>query len=255
LHPTPLPVNLSAMRKLRALFLDIDDTLYSTSAFAARARRYAMEAMIAYGLRLTVDEALAELREVISEFGSNYSFHYDRLLKRLPDSVLPKGNHALLVAAAVGAYHDTKYKRLLPFDDVPGVLQSIHDGTDLVVGVITDGLTHKQAEKLVRLGVVKWLDTSAIFISDQIGISKPNIKLYQRACDVVGVAPSECMYVGDHPEHDIPPAKAIGMVTVRHRSCGGKHAERESPVSPDYEIRTLGELLPILRDDFGCNLL
>ena len=239
------------MRALKAVFLDIDDTLYSTSAFAERARRNAMEAMIAHGLRMSVDDAMAELREVISEFGSNYSFHYDRLLKRLPADVLPSGNHALVVAAAVGAYHDTKYKRLLPFDDVADALRRIHDRTDLIVGVITDGLTHKQAEKLVRLGVVKWLDTSAIFISDQIGISKPNKKLYQRACDVVGVSPTESIYVGDHPENDIPPAKAIGMVTVRHRSIGGKYVDRESTVAPDYEIRAFAELLPILRDDFG----
>lgn len=239
------------MRTLRALFLDIDDTLYSTSAFAETARRNAMEAMIRHGLRMTVDDAMAELREVITEFGSNYSFHYDRLLKRLPASVLPTGNHALLAAAAVSAYHDTKYRRLSPFEDVPLVLQRIHDETELVVGIITDGLTLKQAEKLVRLGVTPWLDTSAIFISDQIGISKPNRKLYQRACDVVGIPPAECMYVGDHPEHDVPPAHEIGMVTVRFRSEGGKHADRDGPVPPDHEIRRFGDLLPLLRDEYG----
>jgi putative hydrolase of the HAD superfamily len=239
------------MRTLRAVFLDIDDTLYSTSEFAERARRNAMEAMIRHGLGLTVDQAMAELREVISEFGSNYSFHYDRLLKRLPSSVLPEGNHALVVAAAVSAYHDTKYQRLSPFEDVHEVLQRIHDNTDLILGVITDGLTHKQAEKLVRLDVVRWLDRSAIFISDQIGISKPNRKLYQRACADAGVAPEECLYVGDHPVNDIEPARSIGMITVRHRSTGGKHAAREGPVPPDYEIHAFGELVTILRDDFG----
>ncbi len=243
------------MRTLRALFLDIDDTLYSTSAFAERARRNAMEAMIRNGLRLTPEAAMAELREVINEFGSNYSFHYDRLLKRLPPNVLPTGNHALVVAAAVSAYHDTKYRRLSPFEGVHGVLERIHEHTDLIVGIITDGLTHKQAEKLVRLGVVRWLDTGAVFISDQIGISKPNQKLYQRACDVVGVTPTECMYVGDHPEHDVPPANAIGMITVRHRAAGCKHADRESAVTPDYEIASFRELLAILRDDFAFSAL
>ena len=239
------------MRTLRALFLDIDDTLYSTSEFAATARRNAMEAMIRHGLRMTIEEAMAELYEVISEFGSNYSFHYDRLLKRLPASRLPEGNRAILVAAAVSAYHDTKYRSLFPFRDVPQVLRSIHENTDLVVGIITDGLELKQAEKLVRLGVVEWLDPKAIFISDQIGISKPNRKLYQRACETIGVPPGECMYVGDHPDHDIVPAKALGMVAVRHRGSGGKHAAREAATEPDYEISTFHELIPILRGDFG----
>ena len=34
------------MSELKAIFFDIDDTLYSTSEFAATARRNAMEAMI-----------------------------------------------------------------------------------------------------------------------------------------------------------------------------------------------------------------
>ena len=239
------------MGKLRALFLDIDDTLYSTSEFAAVARRAAMDAMIRYGLKMRIEDAMAELYEVISEFGSNYPYHYDRLLRRLPPSALPDVNPAIVVAAAIGAYHDTKYRSLFPFRDVPDVLHRIRNGTDLVIGVITEGLEIKQAEKLVRLGVVPYLTPGAIFISDQIGISKPNRKLYQRACAEVGVRPSEAMYVGDHPENDIAPAKELGMIAVRHRWQGGKHAATEGPVAADHEIRSFHELIPILRDEFG----
>ncbi len=239
------------MRKLRALFLDIDDTLYSTSEFAATARRAAMDAMIRHGLRLRLDEAMSELMEVIGEFGSNYPYHYDRLLRRLPPEALPEGNPAILVAAAVGAYHDTKYRSLFPFRDVPDVLQRLREGTDLKLGIITEGLEIKQAEKLVRLGLTRWIHADAIFISDQIGVSKPNRKLYQRACRDVGVKPEEAMYVGDHPENDIAPSKALGMVAVRHRWQGGKHAAEQGSVAPDYEIRSFHELLQILRDEFG----
>lgn len=239
------------MGKLRALFLDIDDTLYSTSEFAAAARRAALDAMIRHGLKMSLEEAVAELAEVIAEFGSNYPHHYDRLLRRLPADRLPPGNPAILVAAAVGAYHDTKYRSLFPFRDVPDVLSRLRAETDLKIGVITEGLEIKQAEKLVRLDLVKWIARDAIFISDQIGISKPNRKLYARACSESGVRPEEAMYVGDHPVNDIAPAKALGMVTVRHRWQGGKHAREEGAVQPDYEIRGFQDLIPILRDHFG----
>src|SRR5262245_2597803 len=239
------------MPKLRALFLDVDDTLYSTSEFAATARRAALDAMIRHGLRISIDDAYAELAEVIAEFGSNYTNHYDRLLRRLPESALPPGNTAILVAAAVGAYHDTKYRSLFPFRDVPEVLERLATSTKLKLGVITEGLEIKQAEKLVRLGITKYLAPEAIFISDQIGISKPNTKLYLRACRAVDVKPEEAMYVGDHPKNDIAPAKAIGMVAVRHRWQGGKHAREECEVAPDFEIRGFQELIPILRDEFG----
>jgi putative hydrolase of the HAD superfamily len=239
------------MPKLSALFLDVDDTLYSTSEFAATARRAALDAMIRHGLRMTIDDAYAELSEVIAEFGSNYTNHYDRLLRRLPEDALPPGNPAILVAAAVGAYHDTKYRSLFPFRDVPEVLERLSTATKLKLGVITEGLEIKQAEKLVRLGITKYLAPDAIFISDQIGISKPNTKLYLRACRAVDVKPEEAMYVGDHPVNDIAPAKAIGMVAVRHRWQGGKHAREECAVAPDFEIRGFQELIPILRDEFG----
>ena len=37
---------------LKAIFFDIDDTLFSTTEFADRARRGAVDAMRRYGLRL-----------------------------------------------------------------------------------------------------------------------------------------------------------------------------------------------------------
>ena len=240
-----------AKPQIRVVFLDIDDTLYSTSEFSATARTNAMEAMISQGLDLPVEHALAELNEVIAEFGSNYGNHYNQLLKRLPPECIPPGNTALLVAAAIAAYHDTKFRSLSPFEDVPEVLRRIRENTDLTLGVITEGLEVKQAEKLVRLGVERWLDRNAVFISDQIGISKPNEKLYQRACQFTGVKPREAMYVGDHPERDIAPAKSLGMVTVRHRWAGGKWAALDGTVEPDYEIESFRELIPILRDDLG----
>ena len=50
----------------RPVFFDIDDTLYSTSEFAAQARRNAVDAMIQYGLRMDRDEVLREFREVVT---------------------------------------------------------------------------------------------------------------------------------------------------------------------------------------------
>jgi putative hydrolase of the HAD superfamily len=211
--------------------------------------------MIRLGLRMSLEDAVLELAEVIAEFGSNFPHHYDRLLRRVPPNALPPGNPAVLVAAAVGAYHDTKYRSLFPFRDVHDVLASVTTRTELKVGVITEGLEIKQAEKLVRLDLVRYLARDAIFISDQIGVSKPNRKLYLRACHDSGVQPQEAMYVGDHPDNDIAPAKAIGMVAVRHRWQGGKHALEEGPVKPDYEIRAFRDLVPILKDDFGFSAL
>ncbi|HLY09080.1 MAG TPA: TIGR02253 family HAD-type hydrolase [Planctomycetota bacterium] len=233
---------------LKAVFFDIDDTLFSTTEFAEKARRGAADAMRRHGLRLPTDHILRELSEVITEFSSNYEHHFDKLLLRLPRRAFDGVNPAILVAAGVHAYHDAKVHQLRPYPDVPPVLKKLGH-TDLVRGIITAGLQQKQADKVLRLGLYEYFTPTAIFISDQIGISKPNPKLYQRACDEVGVQPQETMYVGDHPTQDIDPANALGMVTVHIRR--GRHAPKQGKTKASYELKNFKELLTVLRKDFN----
>jgi putative hydrolase of the HAD superfamily len=237
-----------ARHELRAVFFDIDDTLYSTTGFAALARRNALEAMRKYGLRMAIPSLQRELGEVISEFSSNYENHFDKLLLRIAPRAYEGVNRAILISAAVAAYHDSKFTQLRPFPDVIPALKVLAR-TDLIRGIITSGLEIKQAEKLIRLGVYGHMTPTAIFISDQIGISKPNMKLFQRACSEVGVKPEESMYVGDHPAHDIDPANALGMVSVL--VCrGGRHQSDSSRTRPRFKVRSFGQLLAILRRRF-----
>lgn len=236
---------------LKAVFFDIDDTLFSTTDFASKARRAAVEAMRRRGLRLPTEHILRELQEVIVEFSSNHEHHFDKLLLRLPRRAWDGVNPAILVAAGVQAYHDAKFRQLRPYPDVPPVLARLAR-TDLVRGIITAGLEVKQADKLLRLGLYDYFTPTAIFISDQIGISKPNAKLFQRACDEVGVAPRETMYVGDHPTHDVDPANALGMITVHLRR--GKHAPEQGRTKPAYALKNFKELLTVLRKDFNVRV-
>jgi putative hydrolase of the HAD superfamily len=239
-------------RSLRAIFFDVDDTLYSTTEFARRAQHAAVNAMIAAGLRTEFDTAWAELREIIAEFSSNRSTHYQMLLHRLPPEDSAGINPALLVAAGVVAYHETKSQHLQPFPDVLPALARLAQ-TTLVLGAVTAGLTVKQAEKLHRLGVLPYLRRDAVFITEQAGIGKSNPKLFQRACEAIDVAPTEAMYVGDRPTDDVDSPKAVGMVTVL-RLGTGKYAGVVPNTTPDFKIEDLHGLEPVLRDHFGITL-
>ncbi|HET6202804.1 MAG TPA: TIGR02253 family HAD-type hydrolase [Planctomycetota bacterium] len=238
--------------KLRAIFFDIDDTLFSTSAFAESARRNAIDEMISHGLRGEREELLRELKEVIEEFSSNYEHHFDKLLVRLGPEASRGVNREILIAAGVVAYHETKFRELKVYDDVYEVLRDISK-TGLRLGVISAGLAVKQAEKLVRLKIYEFLDPRAIFISDQIGINKPNPKLYLRSCEATGVKPAEAMYVGDNPRGDVEPCRTIGMTTVWHQRSGRFEIGPHDP-QPDYRIRNFHELRDILVKDFGVEL-
>ena len=235
--------------KLDAIFFDIDDTLFSTSVFAEKARRNAVDAMIRIGLRVSREECLRELNEVIKEFSSNYGHHFDKLISRLPEAASAGINPAIIVAAGVVAYHETKSRELKVYDDVYEVLKALSQ-TSVIRGIITAGLTLKQAEKIVRLKIYEFLTPEAIFITDQIGISKPNPKLYEKCLAALELEPNRCIYVGDNPIHDIDIPKQVGMVTVRNRRSA-RFADIKGKTKPDYEIRDFYDLREILKNDFN----
>jgi putative hydrolase of the HAD superfamily len=234
---------------LKAVLFDIDDTLFSTTQFARIARLNAVKAMVAAGLDMPEEEVLGELQEVISEFTSNYDAHYDQLLKRLRPKGLDEVNPAIVIAAGVAAYHDTKFRELAPFGDVYPLLRFLRKA-GLKIGIVTHGLTIKQAEKLIRLGLVPYLDPGAIFISEQIGISKPNPKLYSLAVQTLGLAPEEVMYVGDAPEHDIRPPQSLGIIAVWARRAA-KYGLEGTDIRPDHIVDDFGELREILVESYG----
>jgi len=240
---------MPVVKSLDAIFFDIDDTLFSTSVFAEHARDAAITAMRNAGLNAAHDDALRELSEVIAEFSSNYGNHFDKVLDRLGPEAISGHNRAVIVAAGVVAYHDTKWRELRVHEEIPGVLRWLTT-TALTRGVISAGITVKQAEKLVRLGVLEFLTPSAVFFTDQVGFSKPNPRLYRRVLRRLDLQPERCMYVGDNPTHDIDPCNQEGWHTVRVRRSG-RYSKDEGATKADYEVRDFHELQAILQRDFG----
>ncbi|MEZ6005184.1 MAG: HAD-IA family hydrolase [Planctomycetota bacterium] len=247
------------MSQLDAILFDIDDTLFSTTAFTTTARARAVESMVSCGLTsrepgivtpaAIKEAALRELTEVISEFGSNYDHHFDKLVIRMMGRKGMVDRRAMIVAAGVIAYHDTKFKDLAPFPDVRPLLSAlVASGTR--IGIITHGWTTKQAEKLIRLKLLpEYFAPDHVFISDAVGINKPNKKLYQVALSDLGLTdPSRVMYVGDNPPNDIAPPKELGMKTTWSRRAS---RTEQSEIQADHEVWNFLELAQILRDQYG----
>lgn len=239
----------SMPRPLEAIFFDIDDTLFSTSVFADKARRAAIDAMIAAGLRTERESCFKELTEVVAEFSSNYGSHFDKVIQRLPADASRGLNKEIIVAAGVVAYHETKWRELKVYDDVYEILRWLADHDSLVRGIISAGLGIKQAEKVIRLRILEFLTPSAIYFTEQIGINKPNPKLYRRVLSDLGLHPDRCMYVGDNPANDIDPANDVGMITVRNKRSG-RHSAIEGRTSADFEIADFYDLRDLLTREF-----
>lgn len=235
------------MPNLKAIFFDIDDTLFSTTEFAKYARMSAVKAMIKAGLKIDEISCLRELESVISEFGSNYEQHYNELIKRL--NLKLEVNESIVIAAGVVAYHDAKIKELIPFPDVEWALSILSRNQKLKLGIISNGLTLKQIEKLIRLKILQYLSKDAIFISDELGIKKPDPLMFTRCCQKIKVSPEEAMYVGDNPLTDIDPVNKAGMVSVLYLR-GGRHTYQTAETEPNEIIYDMTDLIYLLKDKY-----
>ena len=50
--------------------------------------------------------------------------------------------------------------------------------------------------------------------SSELGIRKPDPRIYQIACEALGVAPENCVFLDDLGIN-LKPAKALGMTTIK----------------------------------------
>ena len=191
---------------IKAVFFDIDDTLYDTSGFAKLARKAALNAMIDAGLPLSHDEAYKLLREIIKEKGSNYDKHLNVLTKRVFGEEKP-----LLIALGMITYHNVKFALLRLFPETMSTL--IHlKAQGYHLGVISNGLTIKQYEKLVRLGLHHFFDS--VVTSQEAGVEKPDIAIFQMAMERMGCKAENSVMIGNSFNDDILGAVNAGMSAV-----------------------------------------
>ncbi|MCL2001415.1 MAG: HAD-IA family hydrolase [Planctomycetes bacterium] len=237
-----------AKKPLKALFFDVDDTIYSSTDFAAYARQQAVQAMIRTGLKVDEETLMRELDEVIAEFGSNDEGHFDKLLRRLPPETIPGGGRLFIIGAGIIAYHQCKFHNFSPYEDALEVMRRLHD-KGLVLGIISAGIPVKQVEKIIRLNLLPLIDFNHIFITEAVGIAKNNTKIYAHACRSVGAPPQACGYVGDNPLVDIDIPHRIGMRTFFCRR-GGKYENVPGMVPPDHVIQNFWDLLDAVESEY-----
>lgn len=224
---------------IKAILFDIDNVLYNSGHQVEMARRAAVEAMVRAGLGITIEEAFARLEDIVKKYGSNFGRHYDLLVGDQKDK-------SRIIAAGIVAYHNIKRTYLKPYDDALPTLSRLKT-LGYKTGIVTDGLSVKQWEKLIRLGVEDMFDT--VVISEDVGTEKPDPKIFRKACMDLGVNPDECLYVGDRLDTDILGANRSGMVSVR--LLRGRYKEQKPTGLQDrpmYEIKRLSEVLEILKE-------
>jgi putative hydrolase of the HAD superfamily len=225
---------------IKAVFFDIDDTLYDTSGFAKLARKAALSAMIDAGLPLSHEAAYTLLREIIKEKGSNYNKHLNVLTKRVFGEEKP-----VLIAIGMITYHNVKFALLRLFPDTMSAL--IHlKSQGYHLGVISNGLTIKQYEKLVRLGLHHFFDS--VVTSEEAGVEKPDPEIFDLAMTRMGCKAENSVMIGNSFNDDILGALEAGMSAV-YLTKELKDSEREQIEKLGFDldiINNIGNIKDIL---------
>jgi putative hydrolase of the HAD superfamily len=144
------------------------------------------------------------------------------------ESLLDAHRVALSEAAKFPAHYVALLRALKPHYRLAVV--SNFDYTPTAIGMLRDA------------GVEDLFDT--IVVSDAIGWRKPRPEIFDVALQQLGVAPRDALFVGDRADIDVVGAQRMGMpVAWVNRDRTPLPA---GITAPDYEIRDLAELAPVL---------
>jgi putative hydrolase of the HAD superfamily len=84
---------------------------------------------------------------------------------------------------------------------------------------------------------------SAVIISDEVGVEKPDPAIIGMACDQLSVGPKEAVYIGDHP-FDVVCSKQAGVRSVWVRAEYASMPDGVTEV-PDWRVREIRDVLDL----------
>ena len=226
----------------RLILFDLDDTLCDY----ARAR--ALRLRLAFSLDLDGGEAVPgrDLDRIIADSLAMHPHgadHFPELFRR----------HGIaepaVAEAAMSWYRANRFHGLELFADAVETIAALRrvrlPGQGVVerrIGVVTNGPADVQRAKIELLGIMALADF--VVVSEEFGAWKPDPRIFAEALRLGEANAAEAVFVGDSVEHDMAGARAAGI-----RSIWVNRTGRPWPVAepaPDYEVSTLGALLPLL---------
>ncbi len=208
------------MPSTRAVLLDLDDTLFDHHA-AALAGIEALRRRRPAWQRLTVEALLAEHMRLLEEVH----------VRILAGAVSPaearrirmRGLFAFAADAEVDVdaaledviqMHREAYRAARrPVPGAPALLEALR-ARGVPAVVVTNNLAAEQREKLRVCGLDALLDADALVVSEEVGVKKPDPRIFELALGRAGCGPEAAAMLGDSWPVDVAGARAAGIGTV-----------------------------------------
>jgi len=141
----------------------------------------------------------------------------------------------LLADTLACVYMAERRARYQPFPDALQVLRKL--GQTFRLGLVTNGPCDLQYDKLDVAGLKGCF--GAILVSREVGIAKPDPRIFAIALDRLEVPASDAVFVGDTPKTDIVGSHGAGMKAVW---LNRDNVPQSEGIAPDKTIRSLDEL-------------
>lgn len=105
------------------------------------------------------------------------------------------------------------------------------------VAIITNGSTQRQKAKIINTNLNRYFDT--IIISEEVGFSKPDKRIFELALNKLDVQPEFALFVGDDIERDIGGCQNVNMNGIWFNPHMNKN---DTEIKPYAEINTFNRL-------------
>ena len=227
---------------IRAIPLDLDDTLWPFAPIGARIDQVLHDWMVVNSpctARHFSVEAMRELRE--RSFAANPHLHHDlSALRRLTlqQALAESGGDPELLDAAYEAFYAAR-NQVECYPDALDALARI--AARVPVAAVSNGNADLQRIGLMHHFVFQ-------LGSREHGAAKPEASIFHAACDRLGIERHEVLHVGDHAEMDV-----LGAVRAGLRSCWINregHDWTHATLRPDLEFADLTALADWLDAQF-----
>lgn len=228
------------MKKYKVLLFDFDDTLFDFSASEKIALSRTFEH---YGIpdtdelhQMYIEENLAYWRGFEKGIYKNESDSVVRF-KNLTERI---GRTDIDYTEMCTYYIDELSTTAFPIENSPELLKSLSEKYDIYI--VTNALKRVNDKRSAIGGILPYI--KGRFISEQIGISKPNKGFFDYCFDKIGLPPSQALLIGDSLVSDISGGSEYGIDT-----CWFNQKEKPNTLSVPvtYEIHSLWELEDFLK--------
>ncbi|SCC33706.1 A0A023P6H9 (2-haloalkanoic acid dehalogenase) [Bacillus wiedmannii] len=116
------------------------------------------------------------------------------------------------------------------------------------IGIITNGSTHRQKAKIINTNLNNYFDT--IIISEEVGLSKPDKRIFELALNKLNVQPEDVLFIGDDLEKDIAGPQNANIKGVWFNP---QRIKNTTQIQPYAEINTLDSLLSYVNPQYFYN--